>query len=157
MTTTLKKVNWHDDGMCDIGKILQNIETVRDVVDETERLRASGLDDLYSMYPPSISYVIEGRGDYTALYKTIRAEMKVTQVFIAAGTDGADGLDAQVELLTDAGNALCEPISLKASEGRGKVVVGDVLSYPVITRFDEIVIRCDSDRRIVVTMNFGSV
>jgi len=157
MTTKLKSVTWHDDGMLDVGRIIANIETVRDVADESERLRLSLADDLNSLYPPSISYVIEGRGDHTVLPKTIRADMKLIQVFISAGTDGADGLDARVELLKNAEDALCEPITLKSSEGRGKVVIGEVLSYPVITRFDEIVIRSDSDRRMVVNTNFGGV
>ena len=155
MTTELKTVHWHDDGMCDIGKIIANIETVRDAVDESERLRASSSDDLATLYPPSISYVIEGRGDHTALGKTIRAEMKLKQCFITAGTDGSDGVDTQIELLINGGDPLCEPISLKASESRGKVVIGKILTYPVISQFDEITIRSDSDRRIVVNMNFG--
>ena len=157
MTTELQKITWHDDGNLDVGKLIENIETVRDVADETERLRVSALEDLASIYPPSVSCVIEERGDYTALGKTYRAEMRLTQVFLVAGTTGDDGLDAQVLLLKNGAEALCEPLTLKASEGRGKVVVADVLSYPTITRFDEITIRSDSDRRMVVTMNFGGV
>jgi len=157
MTTKLKTVHWHDDGNCDIGGILKNIETVRDAVDESDRLMQSAAEDIASMYPPSMSYVIEGRGDHIALGKTIRAEMKLTQVFITAGTDGSDGLDTQITILMNGTDPLCAPVTLKSSEGRGKVVIGTVLSYPVISRFDEITIRSDSDRRMVVTTNFGGV
>lgn len=157
MATELKTVTWHDDGNCDIGRIVENIETVRDVADETERLRLSNHEDLMSTYPASVGYVIEARGDHTALPKAVRAEMKLSQCFIAAGTDGSNGIDTQIELLINGVDPLCEPIPLKASESRGKVVIGEILTHPVITQFDEITIRSDSDRRIVVNMNFGSV
>ena len=155
MTTELKHITWHDDGNLDLSKIVANIETVRDAVDEVERLRLSLAENFSSIYPQGISYAIEGRGDHVVLPKAVRAEMKVTQVFITAGTDGADGIDTQIELFIDGSDPLCDPITLKASESRGKVVIGEVLTYPTITRFNEIVIRSDSDRRIVVTINFG--
>lgn len=157
MTTVLKKVNWHDDGNLDVGKIIENIETVRDAADETERLRLSNEENANSVYPAGVTYVIEGRGDHTALPKAVRAGMKLTQVFITAGTDGADGLDTQVELLTNATDPLCEPVKLLATEGRGKVVIGTVKAHPVISQFDEVTIRSDTDRRIVVNMNFGGM
>ena len=157
MATELKKVGWVDDGKLDVSTIIDNIETVRDVADETERLRVSALEDLASIYPTSLAYAIEERGDHVALGKTYRAEMRLTQVFLMSGTMYDDGLDAQVVLMKNGADALCEPLTLKATEGRGKVVIGTVLSYPTITRFDEIIIRSDSDRRMVVSMNFGGV
>jgi len=151
MVTTLKNVTWHDDGNCDIGKLIDNTATVRDAVDEVERLRAGMADDVGAMYPNSLSYAVDAFGEHTVLGKTVRAEMKITQAFIMAG---ADGEETTIDVLKNGVDALCEPIVLKATESRGKVVIGDVLDYVTISRFDEIVVRSDSNRRLVVTMNF---
>ena len=157
MTTELKKITWHDDGNLDVGKIIANIETVRDAVDETERQRLSHEENMNTIYPPGITYIVEARGDHVALAKAVRAEMRLQQVFVTAGTDGEAGLDTQIELLKNATEPLCEAILLKATEGRGKTVIGTILTYPTITAFDEIVIRSDTERRIVCNMNFGGV
>jgi len=154
MATELKTVTWHDDGNLDVSKLIDNTATVRDAVDEVERLRAGMAEDVGAMYPASISYAVDAFGEHVVLGKTVRADMKITQAFVMAG---ADGEETTIDILKNCVDALCEPIVLKATESRGKVVIGDVLDYVTISRFDEIVVKTDTNRRVVVTLNFGEV
>jgi len=157
MTIELKEVNWIADGNVDLSLIIDNIITVRDALDEVDRLRRSLAENVEAIYPCGVSCVIEARGDYTALPKAFRSEIRVSQAFVLAGTDVHDGQDTKIELLKNGTTPICDPIILKATEGRGKVVPGEVAAHNVITRFDTIVVRADTDRRIVVNMNFEAV
>lgn len=154
MTTKLRTITWRDDGQLDVGRLIANIETVRDAADECDRQRIMNAEKIDSQYPHSISYAIEERGDHVVLHKTPRAEMKVRQCFI---TIASAGQDTRVEFLKNGVDALCASVFLEASQTRGRVVIGEIVAYQTISQFDEIVVRSDSERRIVASMNFEAI
>ena len=150
MTTALKKVTWKDEGSLDVSTLIDNIETVRDAVDALELIHNS-------VSPACVNYAVDAHGDHVALGEGVRGDMKLKQAFIQAGTEYSDGEDTEIDLLVNGVYPMCDTISIKAGEGRGKVVIGNIQRYPVITPNDEIIIKSSTDRRIVVNMVFRSV
>ncbi len=150
----LNKITYKDTGTFDMRKVIDNFDRLSDAVDDVERLRVALNDDVTRMFPPALSYAIDTMEDHTILDKAVRAEMRVKQVYVMAG---AEGEETQITILKNGVDALCEPIVLKSTEGRGKVVIGEVLGYMTISRFDEVIARSDSNRRVVVSMSFEAV
>lgn len=155
MTTDLLKFNWHDKGIADFDILVSNIETVRDAMDETERLRDLLSANIASMYPLSITTAVETFGSTTVLEQTQRADMKLTHAHIVAG--GVSDVDTTISLLKNGTDELTERLTLKSSEGTGKVKIAEVNDYITLSRFDTIDVKSDSNRKMVITMNFGSV
>ena len=155
MTTELKTFNWIDDGRCDMQVIVDNMETLRDAIDEVERLRTLMVEDYDQYYPLSITSAVESFGEHTIVDKGQRAEMKLTHCHIVAG--GVGDTDTTITVLKNGVDELCDPIVLKSTENTGKLKIGNVVDYQTISQFDSIVVKSDSSRKIEITVNFGGI
>lgn len=159
MATELEKITWIDNGLLDVSKIIRNLETIRDAVDEVERLRVNDQDNAGQMYPTSTQYAIESYGDHQILDKAIRAEMQLKQAFVVAGgADAQNEGDMHIELLKNGTDPLLETsIVIKSSENTGKMKMGTLVDYQHITQFDTITAHTGTNRKVVVTLVFEAV
>lgn len=155
LATVLKNFTWIDDGKADFSVLVANMETLRDAMDEIERLRVSTLEDLNENHPVCITWAVEAFGEETVLDKSYRADMQLTHAHIVAG--GTGDVDTTIEIFKNGTDSLCDPMTLKSSENTGKIRIGNVIDYETVSRFDVISVKSSSNRKMSITMNFGDV
>lgn len=155
MTTELKVFSWHDDGNADLGILVSNIETVRDAIDEAMRVTEK-TDKLDETFPENSQLAVESTGSHLILGKKVRAEMKISQMYIIAG--GVSEYDTSIDLFKGNDESLLDkPITLKSTENTGKLKIGDILDFKIISQFEEIYVSSDTNRKISVVINYEAV
>jgi len=154
MSIKMKAITYVDQGLFDMGVLIDNFNTVYSAVNDLIKMRYRDGNRFLSMYPAAMSYAIEEFGGHVLLEETFRSDMMLKQVYITAG---AEGDDTEIDISVDGYSLLEKPVMIKSSEGRGKVVIGMVRDHPTITKFDKIMVYSTSNRRITVSAVFKGV
>lgn len=151
MSINFKEITYVDQGLFDMGVLIDNFKTLFDAVNDAVKTQDIDAEYYDSIYPAQIGYVVDELGEYVVLNSAYRADMKIHQVYITAG---ADGVDTEIDVMINGETILQNPITMKSTEGRGKIVIGNALEHITITRFDEIVISTSSNRRVLMNISF---
>lgn len=153
MTVTLFKIDYVDTGEVRVDQIIANLELLRDAVNEQETDATSLAKHVdRNLGFGSASVAVDAPGLYTVLEAREHPDMKLTHVYITAGADSKE--DTIIRILRNAKKLIAEPITIHASEKRGKVVIGVAMKHQIVSRFESIDIESDSGRRVTVDMQF---
>lgn len=153
MTVTLTKVDFIDTGAVRVDQIVANLELLRDAVNTQETdaaLLERHVDRALGF--GAVTLAVDAPGLHMALEAREHPDMSLAHVYITAGADSKD--DTTIRILRNGKKLIAEPITILASEKRGKVVIGDVMKRQIVTRFESLDIESDSGRRVTVDMQF---
>ena len=151
MTVILEDVDYVDTGEVRVDKIIENLELLRDAVNEqeTDVTNLSRHVDR-SLGFGAVTYAVDAVGTFTVLAGRQHPDMKLHHAYITAGGEGPD---TTIRIFHD-DTPLTDPVTIKSTEKRGKVVIADVYEHQFINRFEALKIQSDSYRRVTINMQF---
>jgi len=156
MTVTLKEVHWQQTGEITVDRIIDNEETLRDAVNDQED-DATDLVGFVNSYIgfSSFSFAVGSVGEQTIIAGDKHPDMTLSHVFAVVGSDNPLQ-NTTIEVLLNGGEALVDPIRVAASDTKGEVLVGSIISGLDVMRSDAVSVRSDTDQTVVLCLNFTS-
>lgn len=146
------KTIFYDRGLATglgVREIIANFETVKEAIE----LHDPEIEYLNGMVGfGSFSAAFDVFGQHTMFDRKTHPDLRLTHAWVMLGDNAAE--ETTIRLLKSGKKDIADPLTLKATEKRGKVQIFDLIGHEIIPQHDSLVVDLSGSRRVVVTVSF---
>jgi len=133
-----------------VQEIIDNQNTLKDAIEEHD----PDIAYLHKMLGSSgsFSFAFEDKGLHTIYDTRTHQDMRIVNAHVTLGDNAPEPVT--VRLLKNGKKDIAEPLTLKATEKRGKVQIFALHKHEIVSQYDSLLVDISTSRRVVVA---GSV
>lgn len=140
---------WADRGIksgLNVAGIIANQETLKEAIEEQK----PDIEYLHKMLcaSGSFNYAFEDRGPNVIYDSRTHPDMRISNAYAMLGDNAPENIT--IRLLKNGKKDIAEPLTLKATEKRGKVQIFELYPHEIISQYDFLVADLSTSRRVVV-------
>ena len=140
MKSDIRFVQAIDTGVMDLQAMRDNFDNIEEVVDE----HATEIETLASRQTQTISFGIDEDGLTTILQSDKHHRIEIVNAFVQMGDNRTDECIVELVGITDA-------VKFSSTEKSGKVRLFNIIKKNLLFH-EEIIVKTNSDRRIIVNV-----